>query len=231
MSCEGFLCQPVIEYVYLMKGKKQIFKTPSPVIKLEISSLGSFCHNLSALPGVKSSSASVSCIDFESLRGISQMSAFPHCRWILWCQPWITSVNPPPHTAPTPPPHPHLINIAGCSSSNNVVLTVHALPLWGGLAPCIPASQTHTHTPKCDSQLKRKKKKQKEENHNSADQSCSARLLLTRGPWQKQPCLRCREPRVCPSLISKKLSPLSLNSSSWDARLRLLTHANFHRKL
>lgn len=122
--------------------------------------------------------------------------------WILWCQPWITSVHPPN----TSHPNPCLINIEGNSSSNNVLLTVHALLLRGGLAPCISASQTHTHAPQCDSVWKKKKKK-----HNSADQSCSARLLCTRGPWQKQWCLRCREPWVCPSLISKN------SNSSWPA--------------
>lgn len=56
-----------------------------------------------------------------------------------------------------PPPEPRLINIEGNSGGNNVLLTVHALPLRGGLAPCIPASQTHA--PQCDSLLEKKKTK------------------------------------------------------------------------
>lgn len=87
---------------------------------------------------------------------------------ILWCQPWIASVQPT-HT----PPDPRLINIEGNSGGNNVLLTVHALPLRGGLAPCIPASQTHV--PQCDSLLEKRKKK----NNNNAmlpiRAACSAR--------------------------------------------------------
>lgn len=43
-----------------------------------------------------------------------------------------------------------LINIVGNSSSNNVLLTLHALPLRGRFAPCIPASEKHTRTQPCN---------------------------------------------------------------------------------
>lgn len=78
------------------------------------------------------------------------------------------------------------------------LLTVHALLLQGGLAPCIPASQTYTHIPQCDSLWEKKK-------HNTADQSCSARLLCTRGPWQKQWCLR---PAFLNHWLVKRLPPV-----------------------
>lgn len=108
---------------------------------------------------MKSSSAAVFCVDFESLPKVCQMHDVPHYRCIMNL---VMSTLNYICAAPALPPHrlnPRLINIEGNGGSNNVLLTVHALLLRGGLAPCIPASQTHTHVPQCDSVGKKKKKR------------------------------------------------------------------------
>lgn len=116
----------------------------------------------------------------------------------------------------SPTPHLHHFNIETNSRSNNVLLTVHALPLRGELAPCIPASQTHknTHT----------------HTHSPVwfrgEGGC-----YTEHRWSELLSFsalhsdRCGEPRVCPSLISKNSPLLCLSTYSWYARLWILTQA------
>lgn len=116
----------------------------------ETSNLKSFCHHSSELPHVKSFTNDcrvVFCIDFESSHKVCQIHDITDYKCIMNLV--MSTLNyicatPPPHT---PHPNPHLINTESNSSSNNVLLTVHALLLRGGLAPCIPASQTHTCSP------------------------------------------------------------------------------------
>lgn len=93
------------------------------------------------------------------------MHNFCHYRCIMNLG--MSSLNYICATPTEPHPTPCLINIEGNSSSNNVLLTVHALLLRGGLTPCILASQTHTQTfPRWDSVGERKKKR-KRKKHNT----------------------------------------------------------------
>lgn len=114
--------------------------------------------------------------------------------WFLRCQPWITSVQPPN----SPHPDARLINTEGNSSSNNVLLPVHALRLRGRLAPCIPASQIHTHMLPSVS------------HGEKIGQHCWSELLSLparySGSLTEAVMFVSRDPWVCPWLISKNTS-------------------------
>lgn len=141
------------------------------------------------------------CIDFESSPMVCQMHDIPHYGCIMnLVMSTLNYICAPPN----PHPKPRLINIEGNSRSNNVLLTVHALLLRGGFAPCIPASQTHAHM--FPSVIQWGEKNKKKSHTTLLIRAAQPALLCTRGPWQKQWCLRCRKPWVCPSLISKNSS-------------------------
>lgn len=181
---------------------------------------------------MKSSSESdcrvVYSIDFESSPKVCQMHDIPHYRCIMNLV--MSTLNyicahPPSLFSPF---FPRLINIEGNGRSNSSCITTQGR-----------VSSMHLkHTHMFPSVIQWEKKR--------ITQHCWSELLslprsaLTRGPWQKQWCLRCREPWVCPSLINKNSRPscpvaadrlvcVGIDTSSEQAYLYDKTEVDTHR--